>query len=414
MDIVAPDTTAPADKLIQRDTAEPSDARAALVKRWLRDIAAARKHWKPDFERMRRNMRFAGGKQWPNQKENDDRYRVNMVQRALKIVVSSLYAKNPTIVHKRRAKLDFVLWDGKLETLQQAQQTVAMAQEMAASPEAASADPQAIAAVQAAVMQATALLQDVQQGMQQRQMFDRIGKTLVTTTSYYVSEAKPGFKLQMKQMVRRARTTCVGYVKLGFQREMDLSEKQAKDVVTFNERLATIGQLTADIQDGEADENSAEAEELRLAITAIQSNPEKIVTEGLTFDFPGSTKIIPSISTQKLMGWVGAEWIAEEIMLTPDRIKEVYGIDVGQSYSSFRTVGGSPEGGDTRRVADGKGGLACVYHIYDKRTGHGAGRLRGLSRLPEGARRAGHLHRRIFPHLRGHVQRRRGRRAAVP
>jgi hypothetical protein len=45
--------------------------RAALVKRWLEDIAAARKHWKPDFDRMRRNMKFAGGKQWPGQKEND-------------------------------------------------------------------------------------------------------------------------------------------------------------------------------------------------------------------------------------------------------------------------------------------------------------------------------------------------------
>jgi hypothetical protein len=86
---------------------EPSEARAALVKRWLDDIAAARKHWKPDFERMRRNMRFAGGKQWPNQKENDDRYRVNLVQRVLKVVVSSLYAKNPTVVYKRRPKLDF-------------------------------------------------------------------------------------------------------------------------------------------------------------------------------------------------------------------------------------------------------------------------------------------------------------------
>jgi hypothetical protein len=47
-------------------------SRARRARRWSSagsDIAAARKHWKPDFERMRRNMRFAGGKQWPNQKE---------------------------------------------------------------------------------------------------------------------------------------------------------------------------------------------------------------------------------------------------------------------------------------------------------------------------------------------------------
>lgn len=370
MDIAAIQPGAPGDQqLIDRTPAEPSAARAALVKRWLDDIAAARKHWKPDFDRMRRNMRFAAGKQWPNQRENDHRYRVNMVQRVLKVVVSSLYAKNPTVVHKRRPKLDFVLWDGKLETLQQAQQTVVMAQRLAQEGAGAGADPAMVAQVTAAVVQAQALLADVQQGMQQRAMVDRIGKTLVTTAAYYVSEAKPGFKTQMKQMVRRARTTGVGYVKLGFQREMDLSEEQSKDVVTFEERLAVIGRLKADLQDGVADENGAEAEELRLAIQAIQSNPEKIVSEGLTFDFPGSTKIIPSVSTQKLMGWVGAEWLTEEIMLSPDRIKEVYGVDVGQGYTSYRTVGGSPEGGDTRRVADSKGGLACVYHIYDKRTG---------------------------------------------
>jgi hypothetical protein len=55
------------------------------------------------------------------------RYRVNMIQRVLKVVVSSLYAKNPTVVYKRRPKLDFTIWDGKIETLMQAQQTVAQA-----------------------------------------------------------------------------------------------------------------------------------------------------------------------------------------------------------------------------------------------------------------------------------------------
>jgi hypothetical protein len=362
-------TPAPGPTLMQRDTPEPSDATKALVKRWLDDISQARKHWKPDFDRMRRNMKFAGGKQWYMQKENDDRYRVNLVQRVLKVIVSSLYAKNPTVIFKRRPKLDFTLWDGKLESMMQAQQQMMQAQQLAADPALAAANPAQAATLAAGAATAQALLQDIQQGMQRRQMIDRIGKTLVTCTSYYLEESRPGFKTQMKQMIRRARTTGVGYVKLGFKRAMELSEKQTNDIAAFQERLAAIGRMSADIADGEADPNSAEAAELQLAMKALQSNPEQLISEGLTFDFPASTKIIPSVSTSKLMGWVDCEWVAEEIMLTPDRVKEVYGVDIGKQFTAYRTVDGSPEGGETRRIADRSKGLACVYHVYDKRTG---------------------------------------------
>lgn len=361
-----------AEKLIQRDSPDVDESRAALVKRWLDDIAVARRHWKPDFDRMRRNMKFASGKQWPNQKENDDRYRVNLVQRVLKASVSSLYAKNPTVVHKRRELLDFKMWDGSPETLMQAQQTIAQAQAMlTGDPGAAEAagNPQQFGLAEAAVQTATALLQDVQQGVERRKMVDKVGKTLSTTMQYYIGEGIPSFKTQMKQMVRRTRTTGIGYVKLGFQREMELSERQTTEIADHAERLAAIGRMSADLADGELDPNAAAAEELRLAIATLQSEPDRIIREGLVFDFPGSTKIIPSLSTQKLVGWVGSEWVAEEIMLSPDRIKEAYGVDIGSTFASYRTITGSPEGGDTRRIADKRGGLACVYHVYDKRTG---------------------------------------------
>jgi hypothetical protein len=359
--VMIEDAAVPAEKLMEREAPQPKPARAALVKRWLTDIAAARKHWEPDFKRMRRNMEFANGKQWPGQKEEDDRFMVNLVQRVLKSTVASLYAKNPTVVMKRRKKLDFTIWDGKPETVMQAQQAIAA---IGMDP-AMQADPNAMALVQ----QSQALLADVQQGVERRQMLDKIGKTLVVCTEYYLDESEPGFKLQMKQMMRRARTTGVGYVKLDFQREMNLSETQAKSLNEQAEKLATIGRLSADLQDGEIDPYAAEAEELRLAIAALQSEPEKIVREGLVFGFPHSTRLIPSISTEKLMGWVGSEWVAEEILLTPDRVKEIYNVDLGKSFTAYRTVESSPMGGETRRIADRSAGLACVWHVYDKTTG---------------------------------------------
>jgi hypothetical protein len=356
------------EKMIAREHPNVEPARAALVTRWLKDIEEARKHWEADYKRMRRNMQFAGGKQWPGQTENDDRFMVNLVQRVLKSTVASLYAKNPTVVMKRRDKLDFVLWDGRVESAAQAQQTLLIAtQALAAKPELLK-NPEA-AAMMAEVEQAKALLADIQQGTERRKMIDKVGKTLVAVVSYFLSESEPTFKLQMKQMMRRCRTTGVGYVKLGYQRLMELSEAQGARIADHADRLAVIGRLTADAADGETDPNAAEAEELRLAIAAIQAEPEKIIREGLVFDFPHSTRIIPSVSTEKLMGWVGSDWVAEEIMLTPNRIKEVYGVDIGTAFKSYRTVPGSPTGGETRRIADRKDGLACVYHVYDKATG---------------------------------------------
>lgn len=361
------------ENLMAREAPVVDPARAALVTRWIGDVIEACKHWGGDFKRMRRNMEFAGGKQWPGQTEEDDRFMVNLIQRVLKTSVSSLYAKNPTVVAKRRPKLDFLIWDGRPESLAIAQQTIAMVNQAVMGAQGAidgGMEPAPIDPMMAQQQQqAMALLEDVKQGVDRRNMIDKIGKTLVRCVHHYLDEGDPTFKLQMKQMMRRARTTGVGYVKLEFQREMDLSPIQAGSISDFAERLATIGRLAADLQDGEIDPYSAEAEELKLATAAVQSEPEMIVREGPVFRFPHSTRIIPSPSTEKLMGWVGSEWIAEEIMLTPARVKEVYGIDLGKSFTAHKTVAGSPAGGQTKRTTAKTGGMARIFHVYDKTTG---------------------------------------------
>jgi hypothetical protein len=363
-----------AETMLQREAPTVEPSRADLVKRWLDDIAQADKHWKKDFDRMRRNMKFANGKQWANQVEEDDRFMVNLVQRVIKQSVASLYAKNPTVMAKRRPKMDFTIWDGKAETLQQAQQIITMAQQqvvMATEGGEADMAPPALPPQIAEMLQAaTALIADVKQGTERRAMYDKIGKTLVCLTNYFMQEGTPGFKLQMKQMIRRARVAGVGYVKLGFQREMELSEEQAGEIASSADRLATIGRLAADLADGEVDPYCAEAAELELATAAIRSEPEAILREGLVFNFPHATKIIPSVSTEKLMGWVGSEFIAEELLFTPRRIKEIYGVDIGGSYTAFKAPAGTPQGGEVRRASKSdKGGLARVYDVYDKATG---------------------------------------------
>lgn len=364
---------ASAPPMIARDPPEVNEARAALVTRWQKDVLEAKKHWKKDFDRMRRNMDFAAGKQWPQQRDQDDRYVANIVQRVLKTTVSSLYAKNPTAVATRRKRLDFTLWDGKpesamaaLQALQAAAQAVSGAPAPVAPPEAAPAPPPD----PATVMQAMALIADIQQGVQRREMIDKVGETLICLLEYYLDEAKPTFKGQLKRAVRRTRTTGVGYVKLGFQRVMELTEDQQSSVEDFAEKLAVIGRLRADLADGEADPYSDKAEELRLATETMMAAPEKIVREGIVFSFPRSTRIIPSIGTESLTEWVGTDWLAEEVMLSVDRVKEIYGVDLGTAYASYKPALGSPESGaGTLNRRTGSKGLACVWHVYDKATG---------------------------------------------
>lgn len=351
------------DGTIIRDQPSPEPSRAALVKKMQDEILMAKAHWKRPFEQMRENMSFASGKQWPGQGAKDGRYVANIVQRVLKTTVSSLYAKNPTIVASRRERMDFTLWDGHPESAAQAMQTVQLA--MQAQATGVAIPPAEIAAIR----QAQALVQDIQQGIQHRAMMEKLGETLVMLLKYFTTEQTPGFKLQMKQMVRRGRTCGVGYIELGYQREMKLSPAQDGKIADFAERLAVIGQLRADLADGEIDPYCAEAEELRLAVDAIKAAPESLVREGLVFSFPASTRIIPSMSTEKLMGWIGADWVAKEIMLTPDRVKQVYGVDVGTTFTAYRNDAGQPQGGADRRIADRSKGLVCVWEKYDKNTG---------------------------------------------
>src|SRR3546814_21046957 len=54
-------------------------------------------------------------------------YTANIIQRHVNQSVASLYAKNPRSRAKRRERLEFRVWDGKMSTLAAAQQMLEMA-----------------------------------------------------------------------------------------------------------------------------------------------------------------------------------------------------------------------------------------------------------------------------------------------
>jgi hypothetical protein len=104
---------------------------------------------------------------------------------------------------------------------------------------------------------------------------------------------------------------------------------------------------------------------------------EFIAREGLTFDYPLSTNIIPDPKTQELRHFIGADWVAEQFLLTPHEVQEIWGVDVGKSFTAYHRddVKGQDPWTLTEATWTGKAGedrecdFCCVWQIYCRKDG---------------------------------------------
>lgn len=310
--------------VIPRDRPDPKPARAELVKVWNARIMRARQHWRSAFERMRKCQDFTIGKQWPNSLGmDDDRYICNISLRHVQSRTAAIYASNPTITARRRERMINVVWDGTLQSLAIAQQNMQMAQMLGQPPDPSS----------------QAILDDAQRVHAYNTMLDRVANSLRLLYNYNIDEQVHPFKSMMKLAVRRSIICGVAYVKLGFQRAMRMRPDIEARIADMSEQLATIERLSADLADEKYRMEEYKAEELRLAIKSLTSEPQLIVREGLVFDYPESTAIIPDLKCKNLREFLGADWVAEEFFMLPDQIKEIYKVDVGQAYRAWRAEG---------------------------------------------------------------------------
>ncbi len=357
---------------IQREPPEITEARKQLVTLWCERVVTARDHWtKLAFNRMREDLKFAAGDQWPAGDDDNfvdvkpERYVANVVMRHIAQRTASIYGKNPRTVARRRKRLLSTVWDGSQMSLINALQQIAQAQTVGLDPAIGAPD-------------ALMLLLDAQQTIAENQKLDKIAKTLELLYEWNVEEQVQPFKQQMKGVVRRTLATGVGYVKLGFQRIMQQNPDVERQLADFTTQLATVERLAADLADGEIDQNAAEAEQLRINMRELSKVQEIVVREGLTFDYPESWSVIPDTNCKQLRGFIGSDWVAEEYLLTADKIKEIYKIDVGGSGARTYSIGGSKseslQQGVVRHLSGGAGSQsgACaderfaVWEIYSK------------------------------------------------
>ena len=317
--------------LLDRDPPDPPESRKELVAQWSDKVKRAKKYWEPIFNRMKADQDFAAGYQW-SKEEKDDRYTANLTLRIIAQRVAFFYAKNPKFEAFRRQRILNTVWDNEQTTLVSLQQSAAAISQQVMM---GAMDP---AMAQQAQQQAMPILQDAARVKQEEEQLGKIGKTLELLFRSNIDAAPQDFKQMMKMTVRRASTTGVGYLKLGFERVMQKKPEIEQRIADISNRLSTLERISADIHDDQTDENGPEAEQLRLLLNDLKSQTQVVVREGLTFDYPVSTAVIPDPKTMFLREFLGADWVAQEFVLSPNDVKEIYNVDVGKSFNAYKGV----------------------------------------------------------------------------
>jgi len=369
----------------EADETEVKESDAALVKKIIAEIKSDKRHFEKVFKRMTRDMHLAThGREtsWDEKK-----YTTNIIGQHVKQKTATLYAKNPRMKAVRRETLDFQIWDESEQSLKIAMQTIEMAMQMQ---QQAAMQPPAIDNATGELVppelelppgfeQAQALIADFQQGMARRTQMKKFGKTLELLFSQAMKDQKPlDFKALMKQVVRRACTTGVGYVELGFQRETGPRPGMAEKLADHRARIDHLRKLMEDAAEGEIEAGDAEIAELEKSMASLQAEPEIVLREGLIVDQPQSTKVIPDRLTKSLVGFVGARHLTIEYIYTKQEAEELFQVDLKRGCTPY-VVNGKKEAADDGSTetqsdvtSDGrplKDELVCVWKYYDKLSG---------------------------------------------
>jgi len=298
------------------EDAESSKEELALVRQWQDKIIKAKKHWEDDFKRMRENMRFVSGLQWPGQsKVQIDKYVSNITLRMVNQKVASLYAKNPTFVAEPRKRLNYTIWDGEIESLMEAIQQ--------AQPIVQSGQP--------LPPEMSMFFADIEAGKMREQLVKKVGEALKILFQYAVDSQKPEFKQQLKQCVRRTIICCVGFARPVFCRDQPgYTQPFSIEHRSGQTELASRAKEILDsAQDGEVEADSATIGTLQSLALSLGSGRSKFdLPERLDFDFPSATSIIVDPGCRDLIDFVGARWIVQEYCLPVEEVNAIFQTDI--------------------------------------------------------------------------------------
>jgi hypothetical protein len=341
----------------------------ADVKLWSKRLKDAETYFQKDFVRMRDNMKFAAGLQREGQDSIDCKeYTANFVNREVQMKVSTLYAKDPKAVYKRRPRLDFQIWDESVESMQDAHALIGQAMQNPALQQS----PQFAAA--------QALINDITTGKKWQALCDRIGRSMEILYQYQCDTQSPDFKYQMKQLVRRVVITGVGFVRMNFSRQGDHALTSSGTDDSLSMRLKRARSIMAQIDDDQITEDDPRRQQLEELFASVeQSSTNGDITnieEKIDFDFPSATSILVDPRCKSLKGFVGARWVAQKYVLPVEDVNAYFeltgdkAIKAGGDLVTYARDGVEKKG---QLVADSskdpqEKSLCCLYEVFDLTT----------------------------------------------
>lgn len=330
----------------EEETPGVDPAVKAHVNDWCETIRESKEYFKDDFVEMRKCQQLAkygADKEWIK----NGGYTVPVIQRHINQAVASVYAKNPTVVAEASERLLAVNWDGRPESVHLLLQK--QAQGFPLMP-----DEQAV-------------LDEVQAIQAEQMRVERMGKTLEILFNYYFKEQAANYVQRFKHLVRRAKTQAVGYVKLGFQRQL---RPRPEIEGGIPDAAMLLSRYESEIKRYAEDptrypQDDADFERLRVLVERVEGDPWVVVREGPVLTFPWPTRVIVDPATEHLATFTGTGWVAEEYPMSAARIRAVYGVDVKSQYTQYKKDSDGKGDGTDR---DKKKDYACVYEVWDRDT----------------------------------------------
>jgi len=345
----------PADSSMTADI--PGDVQA-LVKEWNAKINDAKSDvYEKEFKQARECMQIArdgGPKEWTRNKDN---VVVPILNRHINTQVAALYAKDPKARAKRKKRLMHTVWDGTVQTLNQAMQAAMQAAQMASQGIGLGPDPQALA-----------IVQDAMQVKQYDIQIDNMGKTMEALWDYFLNEQGGGYRVLFKAQVRRTKVCGWSWVKLGFQRILQPRPEAAAGIDDATMQVAEVQRLMEDAQEGEIQDDSADSAQLKYSMQQMATTTEIVAREGPVFDFPSCFQIIVDPDVTHMKSLTGAWWVCHEWDMTPEQVQSIYKVDLGGQFAGYvKKKDGSEVRTEQADEKKGKQKNCKVREVWDKK-----------------------------------------------
>jgi hypothetical protein len=368
-------------------------SRAALVKELNDWCSDERKFWKPVFDRMRQEERFAAGKQWQNSSAKDvapedEEYVGDTMQQMVNRKLAALYSKNPTPEAVLRERMNFAVWDGKQETIDACKALVAQiapqAMQMHEAEQQGQQVPVPPSQMMADLQQAQQLMDDYNQGMAEKAMLDKVAQTGELLIKQQWDAQTPDLLASAKLAVAQIIVARVAYAKVMYHRDMAAIPTETANTEGFTSKIQSLQAQLKEIEDDITGPNDSRTEEVRLLKESIaqqlqemQQLQEEITDEGIVIDWLSPTSVIIDRRCRCLTEFIGAHRVAHEILMTVHECEAKFGVSLRDSgakiYSEhpdgWKTDQNQLPKADENEPSDYGKNKVCVWEIQDKDDG---------------------------------------------